>query len=295
MNYTKWGFIIGTLLAIPGAITAVVTVPEIGCKVGWNPEMCIVQKQEVQLITQSETGEPLPGVKILFIAKGAPEVQYTDSNGYAKVQLPIETDVRVNLNKPGYPTQDFIINIKNKQDTVRTIRLSQSGQPSVEASPPPSPPPPPPSNPSTPPTPGLPPSPQRLPKKQLIPTKKLIFELQQCKRASEAVKCEVNITSQEKNRRLRLYTEHIVGSSSRVVDTQGNQYIANYFEFGGVENKSTIELNLVQGIPLKTYIVFDKIPPHINQFALLELSTFEGDSDSELLPVQFRTITIVSE
>lgn len=131
-NYTKWSFILGTPLALIGAATAVVTVPDIGCKVGWNPSACITPQKEIDLITQAETGESLSGVKIQFIAKGAPEIQYTDNNGYAKVQIPSRGDVRVNLSKQGYPVQDFTINLENSQSTVRVIRFSQSGQPSVE-------------------------------------------------------------------------------------------------------------------------------------------------------------------
>lgn len=75
--------------------------------------------------------------EIQFIAKGAPEVQYTDNNGYAKVGIPSKGDVRVNLSKSGYPAQDFIINLENDQTTTRIIRFSQSGQPKIEPSSPP--------------------------------------------------------------------------------------------------------------------------------------------------------------
>jgi hypothetical protein len=132
VNYPKWTLIIGTLVALPGAIATVVAFPEIGCKVGWNTSACVIPRQEVELITQAETGESLSGVKIQFIAKGAPEIQYTDNNGYAKVQIPSKGDVRVNLSKQGYPVQDFTINLENSQSTVRVIRFSQSGQPNVE-------------------------------------------------------------------------------------------------------------------------------------------------------------------
>jgi hypothetical protein len=131
-NYGKWSFIIGTPIAFASAIAAVIAVPDIGCKVGWNLSACTVARQEIDLITQAETGESLAGVKIQFIAKGAPEIQYTDNNGYAKVQIPSKGDVRVNLSKSGYPVQDFTVNLENDQSTVRIVRFSQSGQPNVQ-------------------------------------------------------------------------------------------------------------------------------------------------------------------
>ncbi len=131
-NFTKWSFILGTPIALIGAIATAVTIPEVGCRVGLKLAACVVPLQEVALVTQAETGESLAGVKIQFIAQGAPEVQYTDSNGYAKVQIPSVGDVRVNLSKSGYPVQDFVINLGTDQSTVRIIRFSQSGNPVVE-------------------------------------------------------------------------------------------------------------------------------------------------------------------
>jgi hypothetical protein len=132
VNFAKWSFILGTPIALIGAMATLVTVPEIGCKVGLALAACVVPMQDINLITQSETGEPLAGVKIQFIAKGAPEIQFTDNNGYAKVKLPSNGDVRVSLIKEGYPAQDFTLNVQNEQDTVRIIRFTSSGTPDVQ-------------------------------------------------------------------------------------------------------------------------------------------------------------------
>ena len=133
-NYTKWGFILGTPIAFLGAIATAITVPEVRCIIDKNAAVCSEQRQTIELITQTEVGESLAGVKIQFIAKGAPEVQYTDNNGYGKVRIPSKGDVRVNLSKSGYPAQDFTINLENDQTTTRIIRFNQSGQPKIEAS-----------------------------------------------------------------------------------------------------------------------------------------------------------------
>ncbi len=126
-NYVKWSFIV----ALVGAIATVLTVPEFRCSLGLFSDTCSIPQKEVELITRAETGEALAGVKLQVISKGAPESQYTDGNGYAKVSIASKGDVRVNLSKSGYPVQDFLINLANDQKTVRVIHFSKSGQPIV--------------------------------------------------------------------------------------------------------------------------------------------------------------------
>jgi hypothetical protein len=129
-NYVKWSLVV----AVIGAIGTVLTVPEIRKITGLSTDNSASSQKEVRIVIQTETGEALAGVKVQFIAKGAPENQYTDSNGYAKVKIASVGDVRINLSKGGYPVQDFIINLANDQDTERTIRLSKTGQPEVKSS-----------------------------------------------------------------------------------------------------------------------------------------------------------------
>jgi hypothetical protein len=136
MKYNSVLFILCILII--AAIVVGANVPEIRCKISWDSKVCGVTQKEVELITQTSIGESLAGVKIQFIAQGAPEVQYTDNNGYAKVRIPSKGDVRVNLSKSGYPSQNFNINLENDPIIVRTIRFDPSGQPvpNVPSSPP---------------------------------------------------------------------------------------------------------------------------------------------------------------
>lgn len=131
-NYATLGLILSAI----GTIAAVLAIPSgVYCSIGLFADSCPSLK-EIDLITQTETGESLGGVKVQFIAKGAPEVQYTDSNGYVKVKIASRGDVRINLSKSGqYTGQDFIINLANDQNTVRIIRLTKSGQPDVSSLP----------------------------------------------------------------------------------------------------------------------------------------------------------------
>jgi hypothetical protein len=103
------------------------------CRIGLLSDTCAISQKEVELITQSETGEPLAGVKIQVIGQGAPETDITDSNGYFRVKIASKGDVRVSLSKPEYPTQDFTINLANDKNTARIIRLTKSGPPKVES------------------------------------------------------------------------------------------------------------------------------------------------------------------
>jgi len=131
----KFNQIVSILGIILGAMAIGVSIPEIRCKIIWDSKVCGVTQKEVELITQIHTGEALAGVKIQVIAQGPPEVQYTDNNGYAKVQIPSKGDVRVNLSKSGYPSQDFIINLETDQRIVRIIRFDRSGQLQVQSAP----------------------------------------------------------------------------------------------------------------------------------------------------------------
>jgi hypothetical protein len=133
INYTKWGFLLGTPAALIGTLATIAAVPEIRCNIGLFSDSCIVPKQEIDLVTQTETGASLPNVKIQFIAKGPPEIQYTDANGYAKVKIPSKGDVRVSLSATNYPVQDLTINLATDQNVVRIIRFNQSGQPDIQA------------------------------------------------------------------------------------------------------------------------------------------------------------------
>ena len=128
-NYALWASLIAAFL---GAMTGVVAIPEFRCFIGLNSEVCAVSQQDVELFVQGQTGEPLPGVKVRVVAKGPPETFSTDSNGFATVRIASKGIARVFLEKEGYPVQNFIINLANEQNTLRTITLSPSAKPDVK-------------------------------------------------------------------------------------------------------------------------------------------------------------------
>jgi Pentapeptide repeats (8 copies) len=131
-SFIKWGSILATPIALAAIVTSL-TVPEVRCLAGLKSEICTAERQEIQLITQTERGDTLPGVKLQYISQGAPEVQYTDNNGFARVSIPSKGDVQIILTKEGYPTQDFTIDLQNDQSKTRTVRFAPSGTPAVTA------------------------------------------------------------------------------------------------------------------------------------------------------------------
>ncbi|MFM8300514.1 MAG: hypothetical protein ACKN9A_19585 [Microcystis aeruginosa] len=151
-NLAKWISIVSAFAAIAGVIATLVTVPEFRCfllRLSCPLEQVI--PTEVELFTQTESGEFLGGVQITVIGSGGPpETTQTDNNGYAKVRIANKGEVKVNLSKSGYPVQNFTINLQNEQGTVRTIRFRPSGEPEVIASSTAPPPPPSPMKPFTP-------------------------------------------------------------------------------------------------------------------------------------------------
>ena len=279
VNYKKWSLVIAAISAAAAVAAVVIKFPAVSCASGLNPGACRAQLREAELITQSETGEPLSNVKVQVIAKGAPEVQYTDNNGYIKVQIPSEGDVRVNLTKDGYPSQDFNLNVENSPSTVRIVRFSESGQPDIEEL-------------AT--TVGSPSetvnSNAPVVATQIQSSRGIYFQLRGCQQESDVLTCELLTTDKDSERALTIYASS--GSrTSRIIDLQGNQYLPSSVNFGGAGNRGYIKQNLVQDIPLKASLVFDDIQIEDNQLALLEVVGYT--QDQSYFSVQFRDVDLL--
>lgn len=278
-NYAKWSFLIGIPATIIAAAAAVFVVPNIGCKVGLSSDACQTSQKEAELIILSEIGKPLPNVKIQFIAQGAPEINYTDNNGYAKVSIPSEGDVRVNLSKDGYPVQDFYINLENSQSTVRTIKLSQSGKPEVSKT-------------------ELDSESTETPPDSISPIETteatkisdgISFALRGCQNKNEKLICQFSVSNQEEDRSLSIYADYS-SRSSRIIDFDGNQYLAKSIDFAGDRKKRSSSQNVVQDIPLKVILTFEPSSSKLDQLALFEISVWT--QSQQYFTVQFRDISV---
>jgi len=275
-NYAKWGLVVAAV----SAIAAVVTVPAIGCRVGLNSSACSANLRDVELVAQSDTGATLSNVKIQVFGKGAPEVQYTDNNGYAKVRIPNEGDVRVTLTKDGYPVQDLNINIANSPSTVRVIRFSESGQPDVaelesgssgnssETSA----------------------ASGDVPTTAFVQSSRgIYFQLKGCRQENDVLTCELLVTDKQEGRQMYLYSSYNSSSTSRIIDTQGNQYVADTVEFGGESGRSYVSQNLAKDIGLKAFVIFnDQIEDE--QLALVEFKA--KTSDQGYFSMEFRDVPV---
>ncbi|NEO56276.1 MAG: carboxypeptidase-like regulatory domain-containing protein, partial [Okeania sp. SIO3B5] len=80
---------------------------------------------QVNIIVQTDSNEAIPGVNIQVISKGAPVNLYTDSNGYARVEIPSRGDVDVVLSKDGYERKKETIDLAVDPNRNRIFRLNK--------------------------------------------------------------------------------------------------------------------------------------------------------------------------
>jgi hypothetical protein len=126
INYTKWAFVLGTPIALAGAIAALGVVPEIRCGIGLKSEGCAIRNQPVEItVYDYETGTELSGVKVQVSSQGTPEVQMTDDNGFVHVQIPSKGKAFVSFSKKDYQTRSLNIDLENEQNTTRRFALSR--------------------------------------------------------------------------------------------------------------------------------------------------------------------------
>lgn len=258
-NYTKWGFIVGTAIALTG-IVASLTNQEIRCGIGLD--RCTAQNELVDVIVREENLQPLQGVKVFFTSKGAPEVVETDSNGYAQIKIPSRGDISVNLLKDGYQPKTFTINLKNNKENTRTYTLEKVNNKIL-----------------SPPLPGN--SPDNAPNNSPNPKNEkkestksfehngFKIDFMGCDREGK-VNCKFSIVNLEtENRIFYLY------SRSRTFDSSGNEYnalqvwVSNNTQnsFGGFPAQSS----LIQGVPVKAGVTFD-LPTELDSLAVLEVN-----------------------
>ena len=81
---------------------------------------------DVQIIVQTETGEPISDVEVHIIGDGAPTIAYTKTSGYVGVEVPERGDVDVQLIKDGYDTRYDTINLVADPERTRIFRLKKT-------------------------------------------------------------------------------------------------------------------------------------------------------------------------
>jgi hypothetical protein len=127
-NYNKWGFILGTGIAL-ATLVASVSIPEFRCFLGLKSESCPIKDElvNVKLIVETEDGKSLEGVEVSFLSiNGAPEIKTTNSDGYVQIRIPSTVDIDVKLSKEGFQTLTRTINLGTEPDKTKTYRLKNS-------------------------------------------------------------------------------------------------------------------------------------------------------------------------
>jgi hypothetical protein len=114
----------------------------------------------------------------------------------------------------------------------------------------------------------------------------IFFELKGCRKESSTVKCEFLITDQTESRQLAIYARR----KSKIIDTQGNEYLVERIRFGSSAANGTVTQSLPQSIGLKAFITFENVPNQVNQLALVEISAYTKRQGPFI--IQFRDIPV---
>ena len=252
-----------SLIAAVIGIAASIAAPEIRCRLRLNSDpICSSEFVKVKLVVRDKKYEPIQGVEVRFLAQGAPDVKYTDSNGFSDIQIPAREDIEVTLIQDGFEPLNQVVNVGNSpDDRTRTFQLKET---SLEDQPTPDPlisdvSPTIPAPVST--------SPQNTSAIQIVEDNDYRTKLQGCKRSAENIKCDLLITNLlNKDRYFRLLT-----SGSRMISDAGDEFISKEVQIGIKSGKFYSGNTLVSSIPVKGSITFEGVPRQINNFSLLEL------------------------
>lgn len=82
-----------------------------------------IEMVEVQILIQTEDGQPIGNVEIQVISQGAPTTIYTNSSGYARLEIPSRDDVDIVLRKQGYEVRTETINLSTDPRRNKSFRL----------------------------------------------------------------------------------------------------------------------------------------------------------------------------
>jgi TolB-like protein len=115
-----------------------------------------------------------------------------------------------------------------------------------------------------------------------------LFELKKCTLSGSSVECDLLITNNKDDRDLVIYSE-TNGALSRLIDPNGNEYLAANDVLLGSSRSSRPQSTLASGIPTRAKIAFENIAPDIEVARLVEIICW---SESHFR-VQFRNVPLV--
>ncbi|MFH7029485.1 MAG: hypothetical protein ACHBN1_29890 [Heteroscytonema crispum UTEX LB 1556] len=118
------------------------------------------------------------------------------------------------------------------------------------------------------------------------------FELQGCKRGNQKVTCNILITNlANKNKTIEFAASGVATQQSRLIDDSGNEYVAQNVKIGSQERSSSLQTELIAGIPTKVILTFE-IPQQISKFAVLEayIAAYGYSDGTAALKPEFRDV-----
>lgn len=111
------------------------------------------------------------------------------------------------------------------------------------------------------------------------------FELQRCLLKGTRVTCEFKITDSGRDSRLTLCAYIKYNCYSRLIDRNGDEFMASQASFGGYPPQPRVESGLVTDVPVRSQLIFDGIPADTSVAKLIEFDTSVGD-------IQFRDVPL---
>jgi hypothetical protein len=260
MNNKRILIAVSSILIPIVAIFTAITNQEIRCFLSLDSgQVCLSGFTKVKLVVRNKKYEPIQGVEVRFLAQGAPDVKYTDSNGFSDIQIPSREDIEITLLKDGFETLNQVVNVGNSpDDRTRTFQLKESSLEDQTS--------------SVSVTPSVLPqtfSPALTPSSypagiQETEDNDYKVQLQGCKRSNEKVKCDLLVTNlASKDRDLRLWNDDI-----RMIADTGDAFKPKEV-WVGIKNGFVAQDTLAPNIPVKISIIFEEIPTKINDFSML--------------------------
>jgi hypothetical protein len=262
MNYKLILIVVSSFVIPIMAIVTAITNQEIRCFLRLDSgQICLSGFTKVQLVVRNKKYEPIQGVEVRFLAQGAPDVKYTDSNGFSDIQIPSREDIEITLIKDGFETLNQVVNVGNSpDDRTRTFQLkgnSLEGQASSV-----------PVTPSVSPkifSPALTPSPHPAGLQETEDNDYKV-QLKGCRRSNTRVRCDLLITNlASKDRSFRLSIDDI-----KIIADAGDAFKPREVQVG-IANGTVAKDTLASNIQVKGSILFEEVPIQINNFSMLEL------------------------
>jgi hypothetical protein len=112
-------------------------------------------------------------------------------------------------------------------------------------------------------------------------------KLERCVATGAQMQCDFQVTALREDQRLRLFARE--GTGSRLVDQDGNEVRATYSKIGSEASQAWSDADLVQGVPMRAALIFEKVASGAKTLQLLQVGFSQSRSTFSL---KFKGVTI---